>query len=150
MNDILWVQTEPQSTVLVNGMSQKMDIVDYISVADNPHFCLISDNMMKVYFNKPEKCIVVQGHVGDLDSVGRKIAFAFYVREKNIFDVMDILKQRLLSINLTPPSEVINCFLSDYVDQKFIPFLKKKDLYIALFVSFLCLMLLFGISWMMV
>lgn len=136
MTDILWVQTEPKSSVLVDGMTEEIDIVDYVSVEDNPDFSLISEKQIKVFFNKKENCIVVHGHVDNLDSVGRKIAFAFYAKEKNIFRVMALLKQRLISIGLVPPSEIIKNFLHMYINQNFIPFWSKRKFYkVLIFVA---------------
>ena len=128
MTDLLWVQTEPKSSVLVDGLPKEIDIVDYVSVEDNPDFILIEKKQIKVFFNKKDKSIVIHGHVDELDSVGRKIAFAFYAKEKNVFNVMMLLKKRLTSIQLSPPSVIIDVFLHAYVNQNFIPFLYKKKL----------------------
>ena len=143
MHDILWAQTEPDSSVLVNGIAKDIDIVDYVFVVENPDYKLIKDNQIKVFYNKKKKGIVVQGHVINLDSIGRKIAFAFFAREKNIFYVMTLLKQRLTSIGLTPPSDTIDRFLHLYANQNFVSFLTKRKIASVICVIFSLISLLF-------
>lgn len=143
MTDLLWVQTEPKSSVLVDGISKEFDIVDYVSVEDNPDYILVEKKQIKVFFNRKDGCIVVHGHVDELDSVDRKIAFAFYAKEKNVFNVMMLLKKRLISMRLTPPSGTIDAFLRAYVNQNFIPFLQKKKLWETLLFAMLSFAALF-------
>lgn len=143
MHDILWVQTEPESSVLVDGFANDIDIADYVFVIDNPDYRLIKNGQIKVFYNKKENGIVVHGHVCNLDPVGRKIAFAFFAREKNIFHVMTLLEQRLTSIGLTPPSETMDRFLRLFVNQNFVPFLSKKKLCTTLICAVLSMVSLF-------
>ena len=128
MTDLLWVQTEPKSSVLVDGVAEEYNIADYVSVDDNPKFVQMHNGLMKVFFNKEEGSVVIHGHVRNLDSAERKIPFAFFMKEKNIFFVMTMLKNRLQSISLVPPEDVIDSILNQYVNQKFIPFLTRKKM----------------------
>ena len=128
MIDLLWAQTEPKSSVLVDGVAKEYDIADYVSVDDNPKFMRMHNGLMKIFFNKEEGCIVIHGHVQNLDSADRKIPFAFFMKGKNIFYVMTMLKNRLQSISLIPPEDVMDGVLDQYVNQKFIPFLTRKKL----------------------
>ena len=50
------------------------------------------------------------------------------MKGKNIFYVMTMLKNRLQSISLIPPEDVMDGVLDQYVNQKFIPFLTRKKL----------------------
>ncbi len=147
MHDILWVQTEPESSVLVDGFANDIDIADYVFVIDNPDYRLIKNGQIKVFYNKKENGIVVHGHVCNLDPVGRKIAFAFFAREKNIFHVMTLLEQRLMSIGLMPPSETMDRFLRFFVNQNFVPFLTKRKLFTTLICAVLSLISLFFCKW---
>lgn len=147
MHDILWIQTEPESSVLVDGVASNIDIADYVFVVNNPNYKLIKDNQIRVFYSEKEIGIVVQGHVDNLDSVGRKIAFAFFAREKNIFHVMTLLEQRLKNNRLTPPSETIDRFLRLYVNQNFVPFLTKKKLCTTLICAVLSFISLFFCKW---
>ena len=54
MIDLLWAQTEPKSSVLVDGVAKEYDIADYVSVDDNPEFMRMHNGLMKVFFNKEE------------------------------------------------------------------------------------------------
>lgn len=144
MNDLLWAQTEPKSQILVDGEIKECDVFEYISVERNPKYIRIENNQMKVFFNKIDKSIVIHGHVDDLDAAGRKIPFAFFMSEKNIFNVISLLKIRLASLNLTPPKEVLDCLLRPYVNQNFIPFLTKKKFYVVLSFGLFWLFFLFA------
>ena len=77
MIDLLWAQTEPKSSVLIDGVAKEYDIADYVSVEDNPKFMRMHNDLMKVFFNKEEGSVVIHGHVQNLDSADRKIPFAF-------------------------------------------------------------------------
>ncbi|MBR4917472.1 MAG: hypothetical protein IKZ45_10475 [Fibrobacter sp.] len=147
MNDLLWAQTEPKSQVLIDGEIKECDAFDYISVERNPKYIRITNNQMKVFFNKTDKSIVIHGHVEDLDAAGRKIPFAFFMSEKNIFKVASLLKIRLACLRLTPPNETLDGLLQPYVNQNIIPFLTKKKLYTTLLLGLLgliCFLLKLG------
>ena len=128
MIDLMWVQTEPKSSILVDGVAKEYDVANYVSVDDNPRFKRMQNDLMKVYYNKEDGTIVVHGYVDNIDSAGRKIPFAFFMKEKNIFNAMTVLKNRLKSVNLDPPEEIVDDVLHRYVNQNFIPFFTRKKL----------------------
>lgn len=147
MIDLMWVQTEPKSSILVDGVAKEYDVANYVSVDDNPRFKRMQNDLMKVYYNKEDGTIVVHGYVDNIDSAGRKIPFAFFMKEKNIFNAMTVLKNRLKSVNLDPPEEIVDDVLHRYVNQNFIPFFTRKKMRLFFLVGSLVVIALI-VLWM--
>ena len=67
------------------------------------------------------------------------------MKEKNIFYVMTVLKNRLQSISLIPPEAVMDGVLNQYVNQKFIPFLTRKKMKVIILASSLGMIAMFAL-----
>ena len=125
MKNVLWIQTEPKDSLWLNGESCSKDYINYTLIVSDVNYYEVTSKNFAIYHNKYKHEVVVNGHLNELDSANRRIPFSFYITSDNIFKIMDVLKSLVEQKGFSLSESECKSLLGNYVNQRFIPFLKK-------------------------
>lgn len=128
MYNVLWVQTETGPSLWENGQTCSNECLKLVTVSDNVDYQLVESPYYKIFHNKYKHEIVVQGNLKEIDSLGRRIPFAFYLSSDNIHLAMEILDAALRNKDFSLLNEERRSIERNFIEQGFIPFLTKEKL----------------------
>ncbi len=121
------MQQESGTQFWKDGCSTEENLTDYVVVVKNTDYFVAIKKGFRVYRDKLNHRLVIEGHANEVDSLNRRITFSFFIENDNIHESFKRLEKTLNNLGYTLNENEVQEVLSPYVKQNVIPFLTKKN-----------------------